>query len=94
MACDHEFTLWCSKQRSESEYIRWRMDRVSAQVKSMMTGVHATMTARDEHLYVHGGHTRNMESITLPRRFIMDNDINAIVDKVILEFDRKAEWRR
>lgn len=89
--CDHEFTLWCSKQRSECNYIRWRMDRVSEQITNnadaRLQGVSATMTARDEYLHVRGGHTRMMESVNIKMSFVMDNDIDTIINEVVDEFD-------
>lgn len=87
---DHEFTLWCSKQRSKSNYIRWRMDRVSEQITNntdpRLQGVSATMTARDEYLHVRGGHTRMMESVNIKMSFVMDNDIDTIINEVVDRF--------
>ena len=88
--CDHEFTSWCSKQRSESNYIRWRMDRVSEQITNntdaRLQGVSATMTARDEYLHVRGGHTRMMESVNIKMSFVMSNDIDAIINQKVDKF--------
>ena len=88
--CDHEFTLWCSKQRSKSNYIRWRMDRVSEQITNntdaRLQGVSATMTARDEYLHVRGGHTRMMERVNIKMSFVMNNDIDTIINQVVDEF--------
>lgn len=89
--CDHEFTLWCSKQRSDCNYIRWRMDRVSEQITNntdvRLQGVSATMTARDEYLHIRGGHTRMMESVNIKMSFVMSNNIEAIIDLAVDKFN-------
>lgn len=88
--CDHDFTLWCSKQRSDCNYIRWRMDRVAEQITNntdaRLQGVSATMTARDEYLHVRGGHTRMMQSVNIKMSFVMSNDIDAIIDLAVDKF--------
>lgn len=88
--CDHEFTLWCSKQRSDCNYIRWRMDRVSEQITNntdpRLQGVSATMTARDEYLHIRGGHTRMMQSVNIKMSFVMNNNIDAIINQAVDKF--------